>query len=310
MIDMRRKMPKKNRVQQWLWYMGGGAAFAIAIAMVVYRGTRYTLYDEFAGCLAGLVAFGGILMINRGRKFSLKSADELLAMDQRPPVIYLRSFKDDKKAAAPAVLTNWLAFFTEEEQLVHVLNDFGPCVAIGQPGEQLPDLGASRMYLADDEWQDKVREFLVKSNLVVLRAGTTPNFFWEVEQSAKTGRPENLIVLVPMTRKQYNQFRDRANPYFPRPLPNYIGSFLPGHRAGTLQGYIYFEEDWTPHFVKFEIPLIVQSISRPLEPVIRNSFAPIYRQLDMPVPKTRTSLFVIMMILFSLALLCWAFFPR
>jgi hypothetical protein len=308
---MRRLVPKNPKVQQWLWFTGGGLTIAIAIAMVVYPGYhRYTFFDDIAGYLAGLVGFAGILMINRARKYFLKSADELLSMEKRPPVIYLRSFKDDKKAAAPAALTNWLVLYTEEEQLVHVLNDFGPCVAIGQPGEQLPDLGAPRMYLADDEWQDKVKEFLVKSKLVVLRAGTTPNFFWEVEQSAKTVRPENLIILVPMTGKQYNQFRDRANQYFSKPLPHYVGSFILSRRAGTMQGYIYFEKDWEPHFVKFEIPLIVQSISRPLEPVIRKSFAPVYQQLNMPIPETRTSPVVVIMIIISLALMCWAFFPR
>jgi len=303
-------MPKNPKVQKWLWYTGGGLAIAIAIAMIVNPNNRYTVWGDFAGYLAGLVFFAGILMINRGRKYTLKSADELLAIEKRPPVIYLRSFKDDKKAAVPASLTGWLVFYTEEEQLVHVLNDFGPCIAIGQPGEQLPDLGASRMYLADDEWQDKVKEFLVKSNLVVLRAGTTPNFFWEVEQSAKMVRPENLIIIIPMRKKQYNQFRDRADQYFSKPLPDYIGSFLPGRTAGTMQGYIYFEKDWESHFVKFHIPLIVQSISRPLEPVIRKSFVPVYQQLNIPIPEIRTSPVVIILVTFSLLLLCWTFFAR
>src|SRR3990172_2856909 len=239
---------KHPKFRQWSWYTGGGLAIAIGIAVIFSpRSHGYAFYDDFLGWGAGLIIFLGIIMINKARKYAQKSADELLSEDKRPPVIYLRSFKDDRAAAAPAALTNWFVVYTEEEQLAHVLNDFGPCVAIGQPGEQLPDLGAARMYFADDEGEEKVLEFLAASKLVVLRAGATPNFFWEVEQSAKMVSPENLIILVPVSKKKYNEFRKNADQFFPEKLPDYVGSSIFSGKTGSLQGYIYFDKDWTPH---------------------------------------------------------------
>ena len=34
---------------------------------------------------------------------------------------------------------------------------YGPFLAIGEPNEGLPQLGAARAYLSDDKWQEQVR---------------------------------------------------------------------------------------------------------------------------------------------------------
>jgi hypothetical protein len=60
-----------------------------------------------------------------------------------PPVLYLRSFKDDRESAYPGStgLLNFLfALPTEEEQLAEEL---GPCLTLGRPDEKMPELGAS-----------------------------------------------------------------------------------------------------------------------------------------------------------------------
>jgi hypothetical protein len=50
---------------------------------------------------------------------------------------------------------------TEEEQLAMVMNEIGPFIAIGRPGEQWPELGAARMYVGDDEWQATINNLIV-----------------------------------------------------------------------------------------------------------------------------------------------------
>jgi hypothetical protein len=245
-----------------------------------------------------------------GRKIFKKPANKVLSEDKRPPVVYLRSFKDDEKAATPIMEESQSPvpiFFTEEEYLVDALNDFGPCVAIGQPGEKLPALGAARMYLDDDKWQDKVRELLASSSLVVLRAGDTPNFFWEVEQSAKFVKPKNIIILIPKIR--YDLFRTRANPYFPKPLPEDIGDGKTGIKS--LYGYIYFDEDWTSHFIKFEyhgsfwrLQLQPNSTQYIFQYTLRNSLAPIYERLGILIPQIEGGSFIV----FFVAFLFWILF--
>ena len=263
------------------------------------------------GFLGYMIGYGALW----GRKIFQKPANKVLSEDKRPPIIYLRSFKDDEKAAAPIIAPNIPIFFTEEEYLVDTLNDFGPCVAIGQPGEKLPDLGAARLYLDDDEWQDKVRELLVSSSLVVLRAGDTPNFFWEVEQSAKFVKPKNIIILIPKIR--YDLFRTRANPYFPKPLLEDIGDAKTGIRS--LYGYIYFDEDWTSHFIKFEYHSSlsfwqVNLMSNPTQYIfqytLRNSLAPVYERLGILIPQAESGSFIVFISVFLLSILFMSIFNR
>jgi len=222
--------------------------------------------------LGSLLALPGILFLIRSRKYRSRSASEVLENDPRQPVIYLRSFKDDKGAGRPLDVLrvsnmkySWhmiLAFYnglhefmgwSEEEILAQVLTTVGPMVAIGRPGEKLPQLGAARVYVEDAVWQPKVHEFLEKAALVVLRLGKTEGFWWEVEQSASRLDPRRLVFLVPLDREHYEEFRERAEKYFPKGLPDYSSSPLRrifGKRVdGNVRGIIYFKPDWTPVFV-------------------------------------------------------------
>ena len=222
------------------------------------------------------------------RKLRQKPADKVLSEDKRPPVLYLRSFKDDAITSSLIDGSASPISFTEEEYLVDVLNDFGPCIAIGQPGERLPGLGAARMYVANDQWQDKVRELLVWSRLVVLRAGKTRNFLWEVEQSIKSVNPLKIIILIPRMKNTYSQFRKLANSLFPKPLPETIENPNLSLGAVSLHGYLYFDEDWTSHFAKFEfrIPYWKRNMADPITYLLQNSLGPIYERFGIPVPKT------------------------
>ena len=47
---------------------------------------------------------------------------------------------------------------TPEQELADILEHVGPVVAVGKPGEPLPELGAARLYVSHDEWQGKVHD--------------------------------------------------------------------------------------------------------------------------------------------------------
>jgi ankyrin repeat protein len=222
------------------------------------------------------ILFTGLWFVvyRKGRRFLAISAHDLLAQDSRPPVVYLRSFKDDRQAGRPLRffrISNLRSLFhpaaawseslyvfdsrSEEEVMAEVLHQVGPVVAIGRPGEELPQLGAARVYVGDSEWQLKVHDFFATAGLVALRIGGTPGFWWEVEQSAKKIDPVRLVLLVPFKRKQYEFFRERASSHFPRGLPEYRSSLfrrvLGARFLGWVRGIIYFKPDWTPVYVDF-----------------------------------------------------------
>jgi len=101
------------------------------------------------------------------------------------------------------------------------MNQIGPFIAIGNPSEKLPELGAARTYVSGAEWKDKVLAWILRAKLVVLRAGTTGGFWWEAETVAKNVKPERIIFLLPLTATEYQAFRKRAEMFLPCRLPDY-----------------------------------------------------------------------------------------
>ena len=47
----------------------------------------------------------------------------------------------------------WELYITHEQRLARTLRKVGPFVAVGDPTEELPLLGAARVYAADEAWQ-------------------------------------------------------------------------------------------------------------------------------------------------------------
>ena len=206
------------------------------------------------------------------RKRLAKSVDEVLA-EGKAPVLYLRSFLDDEASAKRE-----LSMLTEEEELTKAFGKIGPMVAIGKPGEVLPEVGAARAYFSNADWQAAVHHYMEISRLVVLRAGSSQGLIWEIRNSVQRLKPSQLILLIPFEKETYNQFRASIQSVFPKPLPEH-----PGHDAhrvntsssgqtqkisyGSLLGLIHFDDDWTAHFEKIcadNVPEDFQMIGSPL----------------------------------------------
>ncbi len=153
--------------------------------------------------LAGLaLVVGGWRLWQRSRRYEALDADQAMARDPRPPVLYLRSFADDGLAmidaggrSMSARIMQLLAPITPEQEMADILDRVGPLVAIGKPGEPLPELGAARLYVGHDRWQSKVRELMQAARLVVIRVGSSPGVLWEVDQALQ-GLPRPRLVLA------------------------------------------------------------------------------------------------------------------
>jgi hypothetical protein len=226
-----------------------------------------------------LIALGmvGSWLLIRGKRHLAPTAEEVMTADPRPPVIYLRVFRDDSTGAVGHG-AYFLPSLSEEEQLARVISRIGPFVAIGRPGDDLPELGAARLYVSDAEWQEQVTELMQKANLVVLRAGDSDGFWWEVERAAKLLRPEQVVFLVPHDPKAYETFRQRAQRHLRKPLPDHPGQ----GRAGSLRGLIYFERAWLPRFVPFTGALLRTTMRSPLVGRLTYAFRPVFEQLGVP----------------------------
>ena len=279
-------------------FLGLVGPFAIFVTMellTVYWGLDWPRLICVAFALLIFLSSACYVLYSRAKRHLSSSAVELQSRDKRPPVLYLRSFRaDDIASRSPEMFDK-----TEEEIVARILDEIGPVIAIGKPGEQLPALGASRVYVGQDEWKETVQSYMDDAKLVVLRLGSTMGFWWELNQSIKTLDPTRLLLLTPYEKEHYDVFRLQAAGYFPRPLPDYVESrsVLPGPlggfrtgwvkgRLGSLRGLVYFNSDWTAEYVDlvgarwtwryalrfFARPLLSSKLKWALRPVYRRLF--------------------------------------
>ncbi|MDQ7993078.1 MAG: hypothetical protein REI45_10415, partial [Propionicimonas sp.] len=167
----------------------------------------------FLAVLAGPMALA-YLVDRLGRRVSQRSLQAVLAADTRPYLLYLRGFEEDDLRISPALartgFLQWLSPFGRprfEEVLVRYLARFGPVIAIsGQSGRALPELGAAKASFADDQWREKVHDWMGQALAVVVAA--TPDqvrdgLMWELVQLADAERrPRVLLVTAPWPRDQ------------------------------------------------------------------------------------------------------------
>ncbi len=139
----------------------------------------------------------------RSRQHDAPSADEAMALDPRPPVLYLRSFRDDDETqvddAGSALMRRYMQLLrppSPEQEMADVLGRVGPVVAIGKPGEPLPQLGAARLYVDHDQWQGRVMALMAKARLVVVRVGASPGVLWEIEQALAHLPRQRLVFAI------------------------------------------------------------------------------------------------------------------
>ena len=160
-----------------------------------------------------------------GYRCSIGSALNLRASDKRPPIVFLRSFKDDGHGSFSVndwrsallgltALDSGLAFLgplananptrilrlligrggdSAEEQLAVYVQNHGPFIAIGRPDEGLPTAGAARDYVDDDSWKQRVREWIREARLVIIQPGQTEGVRWEIEQVLDAISPQKVV---------------------------------------------------------------------------------------------------------------------
>jgi hypothetical protein len=289
-----------------LWQLAGlvlmiGAFPMFAILFAVFGPPEHDYFLVIL--LLGLPLVGaGRFCYTRGTRHKLPSAEELLAQDPRPPVLYLRSFDEDAAAAANPV---WKAFFSpsawasdmagEEDQIAEVMNGIGPFVAMGRPGAKLPELGAARMYVGEAEWQARVEQLIGRACLVVFRMGNTPAFWWEIRTVVRMLPPEKIVFLLPYGTGRYEleRFRDEASRFLARPIPDYPAGLLADlidgvsigsdFGLGTLQAFLHFERDWTPYLQLLGAAPGTVRRGRKLAAALRAAMEPVARQLGVTV---------------------------
>lgn len=253
-----------------------------------------------AGTVAMLAVVGvgltGRRLAMTGRKMRAAIAAGDVLHDPRRPVIYLRSFATDQVLADANIAEGFIQLSTEEEQYAQVFNRIGPFVAIGDPREALPDLGAARMYVGNAGWRVKVDELLAHARLVVLRVSATEGLLWELHEALAKVDPERLLMLIPKGRDRYPAVKKICDPFLGKPLPD-----LPKTRTtiGTLEAIVRFSPDWTAEFLPTQFHILNASMRSPIAPTLQYMLRPVFEQVGVAWTKPRlgiTGVFIVTLI--------------
>ena len=260
-------------------------------------------WADLPGVLAWVLAGVGVLVARTGWKYDVQGAADVVAFDSRPPVVFLRSFQDDVKSPIGGAFGLWMKipmwFFpvSFEQELAGIMNRLGPFVAVGRPGERLPELGANRFYFSNEEWQSQVSELVRRAQLTLILCGPTPSLWWEIDHVLTSATPAHVVLLIPergaRTRVLEEQLEERlACPGLIRGNDRRKRSLLATLVLGpekTIGKLVFFEDDWTPRVQliqqKNEIRAYLRLLSRPYSMYgapLESAFEVVFARLGLP----------------------------
>jgi hypothetical protein len=165
---------------------------------------RLAMAEAVLGAVALVAAAGAVRL---ARMWARSSGARLRARDQRPPILYLRAFKDDA-LRLPTIVTArrpFLELFTLrgtdpfEEALTWHIGPYGPVVAIGRPGRPLQSLGAARDHMSDAAWRQEVADRMGEARVIVVVVDVTDGLAWELSWLASAGHLERAVLVFPPT---------------------------------------------------------------------------------------------------------------
>lgn len=223
---------------------------------------------------------GGRRLRRRGRRHSVPVVRTMADAKRGPYVLYLRPFTSDVKGAAmPHAFSRFqqvggslvnTSTRTVEEGISRAFNRLARVIAVGQPDEALPLLGAARLYLPLNDWQPTVASLIDDARMVLLAAGTSEGTLWELRQCLQRRAPQTLLIAIYTDKSEYDAFREKADVIFqeeadglrPGPGADRRPTRLPlcpprsdSHSVKWVplpRGYIRFDADWTPHLIWFD----------------------------------------------------------
>lgn len=204
---------------------------------------------------AGIVLLAiGAIIARHARRLTAVDAYRLMRQDSRPPVLYLRSFRDDKLKLLSATLgrPSLIERFTPrrfdpfEEVIARHLAGSGPVIALNPPGTKLAPLGAARETLDSDAWQATISDWMAQAALIVLiipPATVTDGLTWELDTISASQHWAKTLILIPPVpadalSDRWQAFRDSYGTHWPFSVPLTLDG--PGPLALT-----FCDAEWT-----------------------------------------------------------------
>ncbi len=133
------------------------------------------------------------------------SLEEIQHLDDRAPILFLRSFINDTVPLPEGRLTpaKWMldgagALSSLDMMILDEGTRTGPTVALGNPDDPAPPYGVARGYFDHDSWKDAVMGLCERSAAIVLVLDQTEGVEWEIGHiAARRYTGKTLFLLAP-----------------------------------------------------------------------------------------------------------------
>jgi hypothetical protein len=131
------------------------------------------------------------------RRHYVMRADRLIELDTRHPILFLRSFRSDKVRLWGKGVLGKLRGPTIDAAITPFARRLGPFVAIANPDEKLPRLGAAQTHYSNDTWQNAIARWVGMAQMIVMVAGRTEGLRWEIEHILANEKHPKLVIVFP-----------------------------------------------------------------------------------------------------------------
>ena len=201
-------LPKRNprsagdRKVRFPWKFAGYFFIALTIVSAILWAFGIRLNPFHFAALATIC----FLIQQRTR---LAPMSDAIDNDKRPPVLYLRPFKEESQPFAVLSFREQIAFAqanvdlgfsvaaTFEQYLMNAISrTLGPFVALGNPEDYLPLIGAARNYVQDDNWMKQFEEISEAAQCIVMEVNMSKNVEWELRSLHARGLDDKLVVFT------------------------------------------------------------------------------------------------------------------
>ena len=174
----------------------------VGVGILSFRSEDVPLDRDHIRLLSTITMVGAAAMAGLARRHYVLRADRVLELDNRRPILFLRSFADDKVRLWGKGLYGKFRRKTIDEAIERLAERLGPFVAIANPNTQLPRLGAAQTYFSNDTWQNAIGRWVQAAQMIVMVAGRTEGLRWELDHIlADEGQAKLVIFLPPALRK-------------------------------------------------------------------------------------------------------------
>ncbi|WP_447985834.1 hypothetical protein [Nitrospira sp. Nam74] len=134
----------------------------------------------------------------------IASLDAVRSDDSRKPILFLRSFQDDRislnSAMAPflvRILDPGSSSDSLEFLILKTLDYIGPLVCIGNPTDHAPPPGAAREYVSDTEWRNLVLRIMNDCVFIIVGVQGSHGLMWEIETIRNDRYGRKTLFLFP-----------------------------------------------------------------------------------------------------------------